>query len=177
MNNDLELYHKKPHTRFDLMRRRALAMRILEENSKDGGITYEEIAQKMALQPWVLDRWPNYGEKNARDDLSYVFGMMEEDLKKLGKIYLVRQLTLIDDLINNLLDIANRNDVKDRTKISAISAIGPLLEKEIKITNNYPGKEVSINKRELTVNLDQFLAIKKKAESYDEDTVEGEIEE
>ncbi len=182
MDNDLQLYHRKPNIRFDLMKRRALAMRILEENASNGGLTYGEIAERMMVNPWVVDRWPDYNEGNARDDLAYIFGMMEQDLKELGKVYRVRQLDLLGDLITKLVKIAESDRTKDRVKIAAISAIGPLLDKEIRITNNYPSKEVNVNKRELTINLDTFLEIQKRAKALNsdlsnDDMIEGEFSE
>lgn len=151
-------------------------MQIIDGAKKQ--LTYEEISVRMRKNSWIKARWPDYNENMARGDLLDNLSLVEDDIRSLASIYMVRHLDIIHNSIDRMEEIADDVDEKPHVRIAATNAIGPMLEKSIRIFGNYQATEVKIDKRSVDLNLDAYLRIQKKARAEaQEEIFEGEIEE
>lgn len=157
----------RPLPRYETMKRRAQIMRILE-GSKDNP-TYEELTERMLDIVWVNNRWPDYSSDMARRDISYVLSLNNDDLRQLSSLYFSRQVGIIDDVIQELRGISVDPDVKPHTRIAALAAIGPYLDKEIRMFSNFGANKLNINKTNIDLDLDRFMEIKQKARKIAEE--------
>lgn len=150
--------NRSPVEKLEVAKRRALVMRYVNDVSANGEkLSYDDIASKMRADHWISARWPEYSATTARKDFVDSLSLVEDDVRSMSSIYLAKQLGIIDMAMELLLSFATDDDLKENTRIMALNSLGNYLEKEIRIFGNYPSSEINVNKRELTVNLDQFL--------------------
>lgn len=158
-----------------LAKRRAILAKILSSSSQR--LTLEKMAYEMRKDPWVSSQWPSYSTTTAKSDLDAIIGLVDSEISDLTMPYLARQLGIMEDTISTLLKIVNddSNSVYERTK--AASVLRSWLDMEISIVGNYPAQRLQIDKREITFDLDTFLAMRKKIEEDFGSAVDGEWEE
>ena len=155
----------------ELLKRRAVLMQLVD--SSDRNLTYEEIGEKMRANRWVLARWPGYSAKEARSDLMDNLVLVEDDITALAGMYMVKHLEVIQRSIDRMEEIADDVDEKPHVRIAATNAVGPMLEKSIKIFGGYADTTIKVDKRELTLNLDQYKEIMRRAK--EQEVIEGEV--
>jgi hypothetical protein len=155
-------------------KRQVLLMRIIESGG-DENYTFEEIAAKMRKDNWVAARWPEYSASTAHADFTSLMVLVKDDVRELALPYFVRQLAIMDDVIETLHDFVKEKDLHHKTRIDSANSLRGYLDQQIKVFGNYAPKEMHIKKSEISVTLDDFMKAKKAVEKERESAIEGEI--
>jgi hypothetical protein len=118
-----------PTRKLAIAKRRAILMQLVHGASTD--MTYNELAEAMRKNSWVKARWPEYSIGTVMNDFKDNLSLMEDDIRSLAGIYMVRQLEVIDRAIERLESFADDEELKEGTRISAMNALGPFIDKEL----------------------------------------------
>ena len=162
--------------RLDRTKRQAILMRIVESSDKE--LTFEEIAAKMRDDPWVASRWPAYSASTANKDFSKVMTLVEDDVRAMALPYLAHHINLADDAIKTLHGFSRDDDLDYKTRIDSLNAMLKYLDQSHKIFGSYAAKEMNIKKAELSVTLDDFMALSRQANRQlddDDNVVDGDF--
>ena len=161
--------------RLERTKRQAILMRIVESSKKS--LSFEQIAEKMRDDAWVSGRWPTYSAQTANNDFNTVMTLVEGDVRELAMPYIARGIELSDSAIRLLHGFAQDDDLSHKIRIDSLNAMLKYLDQQNKVFGNYAAKEMNIKKAELTVDLDTFMELGRRADRQlnDIDFIDGEF--
>ena len=173
-------------------KRRATVMRIINENSASGNsISRASLFYLVSKDPYIAEYFPQYTLDELKHDLSHIGNSFDKENNELRLLFLSENIADTQDAIGLLKDFATDEDVSIGDRIKALNSLRAYIELQLNILGNMPDKRISIDKRVVRVDLEDFLRAKEKAETevrqkidweetskqFDQLFVEGEVEE